>query len=101
MGIQTVFKTVNKIDDKLVVITGGTSGLGLEIALACLEKNSTVVLLSRKEIDCSKHSQLRKYPNKVYSLSQLINCLVYHLPGGEIFMSQITGQSRTWVRTHY
>ena len=57
------------VKNELVVITGGTSGLGLEIALECLHRGAKVILLARKIIDVKSHDQLKQFQGQVRSIS--------------------------------
>ena len=57
------------VKDELVVITGGTSGLGLEIALECLRRGAKVILLARKVIDVKSHDKLKQFQGQVKSIS--------------------------------
>ena len=57
------------VKNELVVITGGTSGLGLEIALECLRRGAKVILLARKIIDVKSHDQLKQFEEQVRSIS--------------------------------
>ena len=57
------------VKDELVVITGGTSGLGLEIALECLRRGAKVILLARKIIDVTAHDKLKQFEGEVKSIS--------------------------------
>ena len=57
------------VKDELVVITGGTSGLGLEIALECLRRGAKVILLARKTVDVSAHDKLKRFDGQVKSIS--------------------------------
>ena len=57
------------VKDELVVITGGTSGLGLEIALECLRRGAKVILLARKVIDVNSHDEFKHFEGQVRSIS--------------------------------
>lgn len=57
------------VKDELVVITGGTSGLGLEIALECLRRGAKVILLARKVINLKSHDKLKQFQGQVKSIS--------------------------------
>jgi NAD(P)-dependent dehydrogenase (short-subunit alcohol dehydrogenase family) len=58
-------KYVNKLEGRLVVILGGTSGLGFAVAEACVEYGAVVVVSSRSQSNIDKAvSKLKEaYPN--------------------------------------
>lgn len=47
-------KYVNKLEGKLVLIIGGTSGIGFAVAEACVEYGATVVVASRTKANIDK-----------------------------------------------
>lgn len=57
-------KHVNKLEGKLVVIIGGTSGIGFAVAEACVEYGANVVVASRKKenIDKTINTLQASYP---------------------------------------
>ena len=57
------------VKNQLVVITGGTSGLGLEIAIECLKRDASVILLARKLLNVKSHDRLKHFEDRVKSIS--------------------------------
>lgn len=59
--------STNFLKNKIVVITGGTSGIGKEIALSLLEKGMTVVITGRnyQKIKCGVFIDKEKWNNKI------------------------------------
>lgn len=57
-------KHVNKLEGKLVIILGGTSGIGFAVAEACIEYGANVVVASRKQENINKTIETLKatYP---------------------------------------
>jgi NAD(P)-dependent dehydrogenase (short-subunit alcohol dehydrogenase family) len=58
-------KYINKLQDKLVVVIGGTSGLGFAVAEACLEHGADLVVASRnqKNVDKAVARLSQAYPD--------------------------------------
>ncbi|ETN36694.1 uncharacterized protein HMPREF1541_08972 [Cyphellophora europaea CBS 101466] len=58
-------KYINKLEGKLVIIIGGTSGIGFAVAEACVEHGARVVVASRKQqnVDSTVAALKKAYPD--------------------------------------
>lgn len=68
MGIKKYLGKLEDLSGKKIIITGGTSGIGLSIVKQLLSKNATVVVLARNP---QKVDDLRKYAEDNFSNPQL------------------------------
>ena len=72
MNISQYLANLEDMTDKKVIVTGGTSGIGLSIVKHLLNKNANVVVMARnmqkaKEV---KNNLLKTYPNNPISFIQ-------------------------------
>ena len=65
MSVNKYLSKIEKLDGKKVIITGGTSGIGLSIVKHLLFLNAKVVVLARNidKANKVKKAMLEKYPN--------------------------------------
>ena len=68
MGIKKYLKKLEDLSGKKVIITGGTSGIGLAIVKQLLSKNATVVVLARSP---QKMDDLKRYADEHFDNPQL------------------------------
>jgi NAD(P)-dependent dehydrogenase (short-subunit alcohol dehydrogenase family) len=63
--IEMSSKYINKLQDKMVVVIGGSSGLGFAVAEACLEHGADLVVASRNQdnVDKAIARLAHAYPN--------------------------------------
>ncbi len=72
MSIKKYLERFEDLSNKKILITGGTSGIGLSLAEQLLSKNATVVILARnmKKAEEVKNSLLEKYKDAQLSFIQ-------------------------------
>lgn len=72
MKIRTYLDKLEDMTDKKVIITGGTSGIGLSIVKHLLNKNAKVVIMARNMIKAEevKNKLLEIYPDNPVSFIQ-------------------------------
>ena len=72
MSIKKYLEHFEDLSNKKILITGGTSGIGLSLTEQLLSKNATVVILARnmKKAEEVKNSLLEKYKNAQLSFIQ-------------------------------
>lgn len=63
---------MGKLDEKTIIITGGSKGIGYEIARMCVKENATVIILARKQKDLknslNKLKEISDKNHEYYSL---------------------------------
>ena len=62
-------KKLFKVTDKIIVITGGTSGLGFELGRECLERGAKRVILLARHPLAPSNNLFKLFPDRVDSLS--------------------------------
>ena len=72
MSVKRYLEKFEDLSNKKILITGGTSGIGLSLTEQLLSKNATVVILARnmKKAEEVKNSLLEKYKNASLSFIQ-------------------------------
>ena len=72
MSVKRYLERFEDLSNKKILITGGTSGIGLSLTDQLLSKNATVVILARnmKKAEEVKNSLLEKYKNASLSFIQ-------------------------------
>ena len=82
MKIRTYLDKLEDMTDKKVIVTGGTSGIGLSIVKHLLNKNAKVVIMARNMIKAEevKNKLLEIYPDNPVSFIQYVIAFVYEYP---------------------
>ena len=72
MKIRTYLDKLEDMTDKKVIVTGGTSGIGLSLVKHLLSKNAKVVIMARNMIKAKevKNKLLEIYPDNPVSFIQ-------------------------------
>lgn len=78
---RNIFVDINKhmeLENKTAIVTGGNSGLGLEIVKELKKKNCKVVVVGRTDSDLTcdlrKYEEIKALENKIDKVDILINC---------------------------